>query len=95
MVELEKVSRFEGSEQNSVKSINSDLLDFDEARLKLIIQKHFRFTKSKKAKTILDNWNKYINLFHKITPFDFKRALIERKEKLNTNNNTTNRIAGE
>ena len=95
MVELEKVSRFEGSEHNSVKSINSDLLDFDEARLKFIIQKHFKYTKSKKAKIILDNWNKYISLFHKITPFDFKRALIERKEKLNTKNNTPNRIAGE
>ena len=95
MVELEKVSRFEGSEHNFVKNINSDLLDFDEARLKLIIQKHFKFTKSKKAKIILDNWNRYISLFHKITPFDFKRALIERKEKLNTKNNTPNRIAGE
>ena len=39
--------------------------------------------------------SKYIGLFHKITPFDFKRALIERKEKLNTNNSTPNRIAGE
>jgi glutamate synthase (NADPH/NADH) large chain len=95
MVELQRLSSFEINENPSLKEINSDLLDFDEARLKLIIKRHFKYTKSTKAKMILDNWNKYINLFHKITPFDFKRALIERKEKLNTKNNTPNRIAGE
>ena len=42
-----------------------------------------------------DEWNKYINLFYKITPFDFKRALNERKQRLKENNKLPNRIAGE
>ena len=95
MVELQKLSSFDVNENPSLKEINSDLLDFDEARLKLIIKRHFKYTKSTKAKIILDNWNKYINLFHKITPFDYKRALNERKQKLKENKIMPNRIAGE
>ena len=95
MVELERLSSFDINENPSLKDINNDLLDFDEARLKLIIKRHFKYTKSTKAKMILDNWNKYINLFHKITPFDYKRALNERKQKLKENKIMPNRIAGE
>ena len=95
MVELERLSTFDINENPSLKDINNDLLDFDEARLKLIIKRHFKYTKSTKAKMILDNWNKYINLFHKITPFDFKRALNERKQKIKENKIMPNRIAGE
>jgi len=94
-VELERLSSFDINENPSLKEINSDLLDFDEARLKLIIQRHFKYTKSTKAKMILDNWIKYINLFHKITPFDYKRALNERKQRLKENKIIPNRIAGE
>ena len=31
---------------------------------------------------ILENWSRYLKLFHKITPFDFKKALNERKKRL-------------
>ena len=71
----------------SAKDIDNDLLDFDEARLKLIIRRHLKYTKSEKAKSILDDWNNYLNLFYKITPFDFKRALKERKQKIKEDNN--------
>ena len=56
---------------------------------------HLKYTKSEKARLILDDWNKYLNLFYKITPFDFKRALNERKQKLKEDNKVPNRIAGE
>ena len=95
MVELEKLHSLKNSNTPSVKNINNDLLDFDEARLKLIIQRHLKYTKSEKARLILDNWNKYLKLFHKITPFDYKRALNERKQKLKENKIIPNRIAGE
>ncbi len=95
MVELERLSSFDLTKNPSLKEINSDLLDFDEARLKLIIKRHFKYTKSTKARMILDNWGKYINLFHKITPFDYKRALNERKQKQDENKLIPNRIAGE
>ena len=95
MVGLEKLQSLKNFGTPSAKDIDNDLLDFDEARLKLIIQRHLKYTKSEKAKLILDDWNKYLNLFYKITPFDFKRALNERKQKLKEDNKVPNRIAGE
>ena len=95
MVGLEKLQSLKNLSTPSAKDIDNDLLDFDEVRLKLIIQRHFQYTKSEKARLILDDWNKYLNLFYKITPFDFKRALNERKQKLNEDNKLLNRIAGE
>merc|ERR1712070_388378 len=52
MVELEKLSNFHNSNNSSLKDINNDLLDFDESRLKLIIQRHLKYTKSEKASVI-------------------------------------------
>jgi glutamate synthase (NADPH/NADH) large chain len=65
-------------------------LSFDVSRLKITIQNHVKFTKSEKGKLILSNWEKYLPLFVKITPFEFKRALNDRKEKV-----MINKIAGE
>ena len=76
------------------KEINSDLLDFDISRLKLFINRHYKNTKSQKAKLIIDNWEKYLPLFIKITPFEFKRALNERKQNLKEEK-IPSRIAGE
>jgi glutamate synthase (NADPH/NADH) large chain len=95
MVGLEKLQSLKNLDTPSDKDIDNDLLDFDEARLKLIIQRHLKYTKSEKARLILDDWSKYLNLFYKITPFDFKRALNERKQKLKEDNKVPNRIAGE
>ncbi len=95
MVGLEKLHSLKNLDTPTAKEIDNDLLDFDEARLKLIIQRHLKYTKSEKARLILDNWSKYLNLFYKITPFDFKRALYERKQKLKEDNKLPNRIAGE
>ncbi len=95
MVGLEKLQSLKNLDTPSAKDIDNDLLDFDEARLKLIIQRHFKYTKSEKARLVLDDWKKYIKLFYKITPFDFKRALNERKHKRKENNNVLNKIAGE
>ena len=93
MVGLEKLQSLKNLSTPSAKDIDNDLLDFDEARLKLIIQRHLKYTKSEKARLILDDWSKYLNLFYKITPFDFKRALNERKQKLKEDNKAPNRIA--
>ena len=95
MVGLEKLQTLRNFGTPSVKDIDNDLHDFAEARLKLIIQRHLKYTKREKARLILDDWNKYLNLFYKITPFDFKRALNDRKQNLKEDNKEPNRIAGE
>ena len=44
-----------------------------------LIERHYMFTGSKKAKLILDNIDKYIPMFIKVIPYDYKRVLQEQK----------------
>jgi glutamate synthase (NADPH/NADH) large chain len=44
-----------------------------------LISKHYHFTKSKKAKMILDDLYKYIPMFIKVIPYDFKKVVQEQK----------------
>jgi len=44
-----------------------------------LISRHYQFTKSKKAKMILDNMNKYLPMFIKVIPYDYKMVLQELK----------------
>ena len=44
-----------------------------------LISKHYQFTKSKKAKMILDDPYKYIPMFIKVIPYDYKKVLQEQK----------------
>ena len=96
MVDLELLSNNDDDTDDEVE-INSDLLNFDVARLKLIIKNHVNYTESSKGKLILSKWDKYLPLFLKITPFEYKRALNDRKNKLKLkpDNNLSVRIAGE
>ena len=76
MVKIEKIDIQKKSKDFINKDITSNLLNFDEQRLKLIIQRHFKYSKSLKAKEILDNWDFYIRKFIKVVPMDFEKALI-------------------
>jgi glutamate synthase (NADPH/NADH) large chain len=95
MVDLELLSNNDIDNTDDEAEINSDLLNFDVARLKLIIKNHVKYTQSSKGKLILSEWDKYLPLFLKITPFEYKRALNDRKNKLKADNNLSDRIAGE
>lgn len=44
-----------------------------------LVSKHYQFTKSKKAKMILDDPYKYIPMFIKVIPYDYKKVLQEQK----------------
>jgi len=50
------------------------------AALRAMIQKHLDYTKSERAKLILENWDTYLPKFVKVMPKDYKRMLacIER-----------------
>jgi len=49
-----------------------------------LITKHYKYTNSKKAKMILDDPYKYIPMFIKVIPYDYKKVLQEQKlEELN------------
>ena len=79
MVELSNLSNTESNDDFDIKEISNDLLNFDEIRLKRIIEKHLKYTNSLKARVILDNWSSFLTKFVKITPFEFKRVLQDKK----------------
>ncbi len=59
--------------------IMSDMTRFDAERLQQLIVNHARYTKSDRAKEILDNWDQYIGKFRKVMPVEYRRALNELK----------------
>jgi glutamate synthase (NADPH) large chain len=56
-----------------------DMLRFDEQRLKVLIERHLLHTGSARAKALLDNWAEARGHFVKITPADYRRALMDLK----------------
>jgi glutamate synthase (NADPH/NADH) large chain len=44
-----------------------------------LINRHYQYTKSKKARMILDDPYKYIPMFIKVIPYDYKKVLQEQK----------------
>jgi glutamate synthase (NADPH/NADH) large chain len=87
MVELEKIGpAAEGStdeampRQKSVSVSDSgmgDPLRFDAERLRILIQRHLLHTQSARARWMLDHWEDTLRRFVKVTPTEYRRALIE------------------
>jgi glutamate synthase (NADPH) large chain len=55
----------------------SNAPECDEIILKSLIEKHFKYTGSERARTILDQWDKARSMFVKVFPHEYKRALGE------------------
>jgi glutamate synthase (NADPH) large chain len=53
----------------------------DEIILKSLIERHFKFTGSEKARMMLDNWDAARQKFVKVFPSEYKRALGEMHAK--------------
>ncbi|MDP4238259.1 MAG: glutamate synthase large subunit [Bacteroidota bacterium] len=51
----------------------------DSKELQGFITNHYKYTKSQRAKEILDNWNFYVDKFKKIVPIEYKKVLQEEK----------------
>jgi glutamate synthase (NADPH/NADH) large chain len=72
MVSLEKVET-----QQAQPKVPQHLNQPDEVILKMLIEKHMKYTESPRAKFILDNWDKTRTQFIKVMPNEYKRALNE------------------
>ena len=82
MIELEEIT-------NTDESILGDnLLKHDKERLKSLIENHFRYTNSPKAKNILDNFNNYLPKFIKVMPTEYKKVLIKMYSKKDQSENS-------
>ena len=55
----------------------ANMSGMDAERLHQLISNHYRFTGSKRAKHILDNWAEMLPLFVKVMPVEYRRALRE------------------
>ena len=75
MVEVDILKRANLNDDFNEELIDKNLLDFDEIRLKKIIQNHVKMTNSKKGEDILKNWDKEVSNFKKVMPTEFKRVL--------------------
>tara|TARA_B100000575_G_C22999890_1_gene576178 strand:- start:211 stop:1023 length:813 start_codon:yes stop_codon:yes gene_type:complete len=87
MVSIDKIKNKNKYIRATSNKIKNELLDFDEERLKILITKHVKNTKSKIGEIILNNWSKSKNEFVKVVPNDFKNVLTNEKEKNKTQGN--------
>ena len=62
-------------EAHGLVDIMKDMTSNDEQRLRILIEKHRRYTGSEKARHILDNWSDYAARFVKVMPVDYRLAL--------------------
>ena len=63
----------------NMEMVELSLLEDSTARKELheLVRKHYRYTGSQLARTMLDNWNRYIDEFIQVTPIEYKRVLAE------------------
>jgi glutamate synthase (NADPH) large chain len=66
-------------EAHGLVDIMADLSIFDAHRLHHLITRHARFTGSKVAAKILDQWKTHYPKFRKVMPVEYRRALNEMK----------------
>ena len=76
MVELETIARCEGNSALTDDQF-AEMLQHDELRLKMLISKHLENTGSSRAAQILDLWDRFLPLFTKVMPTDYRRALLD------------------
>jgi glutamate synthase (NADPH/NADH) large chain len=74
MVELQEMPEWiEGEMHGDL----TDMTQFDNQRLHMLISNHARYTGSRRAAAILTDWSSYLPKFRKVMPHEFSRALAE------------------
>jgi glutamate synthase (NADPH) large chain len=79
MVSMDRV--MSTAEQHSHDTSDWHAGESDEELLKRLLQDHHRWTGSKRARELLDTWSESRKKFVKVFPNEYKRALLERKER--------------
>jgi len=95
MVELEPIPEeddlmeSEGHQSGDIEHhgrvhLSSDMTKHDDERLRFLVEKHYEYTYSEKAKLILDQWENFRPKFIKVMPTEYRRALEEIKAEQNS-----------
>ena len=74
MVELEPAT---GKIGNRLAHLTDDMTAHDGERLHKLLTNHAHYTDSRKAQTILSDWDNWLPKFKKVMPVEFRRALNE------------------
>jgi glutamate synthase (NADPH/NADH) large chain len=91
MVELEPVSVALGDKDDPARphqralSVDEngmgDMLRFDAERLRILVERHHLHTGSARARELLEDWDNALKSFIKVMPKDYKRALLQARER--------------
>jgi glutamate synthase (NADPH/NADH) large chain len=69
------------------KNVNKEMVELEDLEeedletLKFYIERHLQYTNSDTAKNIIENWEVTSKFFVKVMPTDYKKVLLERKNK--------------
>jgi glutamate synthase (NADPH/NADH) large chain len=58
-----------------------DVLRFDAERLRILVERHHLHTGSAQARELLENWDRALPCFVKVMPKDYKRALMQARDR--------------
>ena len=63
----------------NMEMVELSLIEDSASRKELheLIRQHYLYTGSQLARTMLDNWNRYVDDFIQVTPIEYKRVLAE------------------
>jgi glutamate synthase (NADPH/NADH) large chain len=64
-------------EHHGLVDISADMTRHDAERIWQLLGRHYKYTGSVRARTILDAWDRYLPKFVKIMPVEYRRALLE------------------
>ena len=74
---------------------NLDMVDLesvwhedDKAQLRLLLENHYKYTNSPRAKFLLENWDAHLPLFVKVMPIDYRKVLKRMALEENTDDDT-------
>jgi glutamate synthase (NADPH/NADH) large chain len=67
-------------EAHGLVNVMHNMTGNDAIRLKTLIERHLKYTNSRRAKDILENWDEYLPKFVKIMPVDYRRALMQKHQ---------------
>jgi glutamate synthase (NADPH/NADH) large chain len=76
-------------ESHGLVELTTGMDKHDASRLHELLSRHYKFTGSGKAKTILDNWATWLPKFVKVMPVEYARALKELEKAQETSDGMT------
>jgi glutamate synthase (NADPH/NADH) large chain len=74
-------------EAHGLVALLGDMSRNDEQRLRLLIERHYHYTASAKARSILDDWEHYRALIVKVMPVEYRKALERMQDRHDAHEN--------